>query len=151
MEEVKKQENQQGEILADMIARTGKTRGRFAAEAGVSRQQINHLVNGHKEMRFCRYDTISRIAKALGYSVDGLIDQVENKKNPYEKATLQEGWNTIQTGLDIWVENGKVMRGIANDLSVNPYRRDWRQLVQVTGIPVKDFLDLADEGRIDWK
>ena len=150
MEENTKIESQQGAILADMIARTGKTRGRFAAEAGVSRQQINHLVNGHKEMRFCRYDTISRIAKALGYSVDGLIDRVENTENPYRKAQLEDGWNTLP-GIDVWVENGKVMRGIENDVAVYPYRRDWRQMVQVTGIPIQEFLDLADEGRIDWK
>lgn len=64
--------------LIDLIARSGQTRARFAARAGLDRSTLSLLLSA-ENVRLPRADTIARIASRNGASVDWLLGLSEEQ------------------------------------------------------------------------
>lgn len=70
---------------------------------------------------------------------------------------LQEGWNEEQDLLDVFVEDGQVLRGIkytstGNQTTVYPYKiASDGSLNQCTPIPVEDYQRLCQIRKIAWR
>jgi transcriptional regulator with XRE-family HTH domain len=79
--------------LLDLIARSGQSRARFAARAGLDRSTLSQLLS-EETVRLPRAETIARIAQRHGASIDwllGLSETAEVTADVVPQALVAEG------------------------------------------------------------
>lgn len=99
----------------------------IAKDRGYNLHQLSEMVGlsygalhraATKEEPEIKLSTAYKLAKALDMSLDdfylALTDQLPVNG-------LKEGWNDIHDGLSVFVENGKIMRGVHGNDTVYPY------------------------------
>lgn len=100
-------------------------------------------------------DRMDRLANRLGLSATSMLVMLVNKeyrKEFGEDMKLVEGWNEMQNGLDIFVEDGKVLRGVKDNQTVYPYKHDpqggYTSCVDLT---VDQCKKLFNEDQLIWR
>lgn len=61
-------------ILEELLTRRGMTKYRLAMDAGIPHATLNDIFNGKTKLEKCSAETIYRLAKALGVSMELLTD-----------------------------------------------------------------------------
>lgn len=98
---------------------------------------------------------MDHLAKRLGLSTTSLLVMLVNKAYRDEFKTgihLEEGWNESENGLDIFVENGKVLRGVINNQTVYPYKKsDENGYTNCIDLTIDQYRNLFNEGKLIWR
>lgn len=61
-------------IIEDLLARRGMTKYRLAVEAGVPHATLNDICSGKTKLEKCSAETVYKLAKALGVSMELLTE-----------------------------------------------------------------------------
>ena len=100
-------------------------------------------------------DRMDRLANRLGLSTTSMLVMLVNKeyrKEFGEDMKLVEGWNEMDNGLDIFVEDGKVLRGVKDNKTVYPYKSDpqggYTNCIDLT---IDQYKQLFNEGKLIWR
>lgn len=113
----------------------GMTLYALAKKSKVSYQSVHKYAKGKKSVENMPLSTAIRIAKALGVSIEDLYESPE--------ITLQEGWNDVAPGFSVYVEDGKILRGMENGSQIYPYTRCGEDFILASDASIEEFDDLT--------
>ena len=66
-------------LINDQMIRMNMTKYRLSKESGVSQTTINDICNGKAKIDKCAAGTLYRIAKALGITIEAILESCENE------------------------------------------------------------------------
>lgn len=125
--------------LEKLMQEKGLNMYELAKLSGVSYSTVHKYTCNTRNFEKMPLSTAWRFAKALGITIEELYDPDADKSVP----ALQEGWNEIDD-MDIFVEDGKLMRGVRDNKPIYPYLQTEPQgFDQVVGIPKERYNDVT--------
>ena len=68
-------------LINDQMNKMKMTKYRLSKESGVSQTTINDICNGKAKIDKCAAGTLYRIAKALGITIEAILESCENEGN----------------------------------------------------------------------
>lgn len=77
-------------IIDDLLMQNSMTKYRLAKQAGIPHATLHDICNGKTRMGRCSAETIYRLAKALGVSVETLLEGASTDKIPEERERSYE-------------------------------------------------------------
>lgn len=90
-------------IINDLLKKRGMTKYRLAVEAGIPHTTLNDICSGKTKLQRCSAETIYKLAKALGVSME-LLTEDGIRETKREKAYECDLPNYLQHDLDAYKE-----------------------------------------------
>lgn len=102
-------------IIEDLLAKRNMTKYRLAVDAGVPHATLNDICSGKTKLERCSAETVYKLAKALGISMELLIeDGIHQAKREY---AYEYGLPTyLQHDLDAYKDGMKTNSGLMDCL-----------------------------------
>ena len=134
--------------IQEIIVQSGMTKYRVAKQSGIPHATLNDLCSGKTSIEKCSGETLYRLAKALGVSIEQLLETVMEQKLQIERAqqlkiqsyefglpgylqrdldAFKEGLKTNSTLLDcLWGElYGSINIAEINEGAITPEHADY--------------------------
>lgn len=133
--------------LEQLLEDSGMTRYELTKQMGIRPGSLDRYFNGKSSMITMTYGNALKLSKILGIE----MEEIWKMAPAEDKIEWKDGWNSID-GLDIFVEDGKVLRGIRNDRTVYPYIPSSEGGIDnASGIPLKEYLQRVRKGTVTWQ
>lgn len=133
--------------LEQLLEDSGMTRYELTKQMGIRPGSLDRYFNGKASMITMSYGNALKLSKILGIKMEEIWKMAPEE----DKIEWKDGWHSID-GLDIFVEDGKVLRGIRNDRTVYPYIPSSEGGIDnASGIPLKEYLQRVRKGTVTWQ
>lgn len=133
--------------LDEVIRASGMTPIKVSERSGIKWSTLSRYRTGERNPLRMPAENFMRLAYSMHYTTEGLKQALEGVMEVrYMK--LKEGWNDLSDDLSVFVEDGKILRGmIGNDLSqrtVYPYKKVSDGWNNVAPLPLEEAQRLAN-------
>lgn len=133
--------------LEQLLDENGITRYELTKQMGIRPGSLDRYFNGKASMVTMSYGNALKLSKILGIEMEDIWKMAPTE----DKIEWRDGWNSID-GLDIFVEDNKVLRGIHNDRTVYPYIPSPQGGIDnASGMPLKEYLQRVRKGTVTWQ